>query len=100
MCLCIVYSLVCCGSVTDCDCLQFSDFVCSSFEQFQSDGLPLLQRLVESGYYIPCLRAFSNIFPQLISNRRVLVHDERYCGVWLMGVVLGWINGDQWVWSS
>jgi hypothetical protein len=52
-----------------------------SFEQFQSDGLPLLQRLVESGYYIPCLRAFSNIFPQLISNRRVLVHDERFLNV-------------------
>ena len=48
-----------------------------SLDPFLQEGLPMMIRLTESGYYLPCLKVLSNMFPRLLHNEKTLINNEQ-----------------------
>ena len=48
-----------------------------SVEQFLREGVPLLSRLIERGYYLPALRVVANVTPRFFSHRKILVAQTK-----------------------
>ena len=48
-----------------------------SAEEFLSDGVSMLNRLIEQGYYLPVLRVIGNVVPIMFRHRKLLINDQK-----------------------
>ena len=46
--------------------------------EFIIRGLPMLNKLVEQGYYLPVLKILGNITPLMFKDRKMLINEQRY----------------------
>ena len=75
-------------------------FYMYSATPFILQGLPMSQKLIEQGYYLPVLRIIGNVTSMMFKQRKVLLNEPRYG--WMND---GWMDGgwmDEWVdgWMS
>ena len=68
-------------------CIYMCMFYMYSATQFVLRGLPMTQKLIEQGYYLPVLRIIGNVTSMMFKQRKVLLNEPRY------GWMDGWMDG-------